>query len=145
MKELKKILKEEFKVQPSLSEFVSFIEKTTYYSGENNIGYRLYAILRYNYFLEYFAPSKDGVVLIDPETTMMQGDGQVYYGSDEIEFEEYQKAEDEVIYKNMLYWKANKLVTDTNKDPVWTLWGKSKTIADMGGRPITLNFWNFLK
>jgi hypothetical protein len=45
-----------------------------------------------------FIPCEDGKPLIDTETTMRQGDGQVYYGASDEEFEEYQQALDRVIY-----------------------------------------------
>lgn len=52
--------------------------------------------------VEMFLPCDDnGKVLKDPELTMCQGDGTVYYRADDEEFELYSKAEDKVIFRNV--------------------------------------------
>lgn len=46
-----------------------------------------------------FIPCLNGKPLKDPESTMKQGDGQVYYTASDEDFKEYQKAEQKVIFK----------------------------------------------
>lgn len=61
-----------------------------------------------------FVPCDDeGNVLEDPELTMRQGDGQVYYGASEEDFEQYQKAKDRVLFEGFEF-RDRKLIGASN-------------------------------
>lgn len=46
----------------------------------------------------FFPCNENGVKLQDPELTMKQGDGSVYYSATDEEFDEYDKAESQVFF-----------------------------------------------
>lgn len=92
-----------------------------------------------------FIPCKDGKPLEDPESTMMQGNGQVYYSASDEDFKEYEEAQAKVIFDgfemfidkkfpniislkhNGKYWDC----FDTTKPFEWVRHKKIKTIEDL--------------
>ncbi len=67
-------------------------------------------VIKYARFLKQpltlgmFVPcDEDGNVLEDPESTMKQGNGNVYYNAEPEDFEEYEKAEQRCLFKGFEY------------------------------------------
>lgn len=168
MKELIKILSEEFKVQPSLGEFVELLrtgrvtEAQKWESYKELSDKKWYLTAVYQDFLKqplqlgYFVRCKDGEVLSEPLTHRYQITFDEWEDSyDEKEVEEYQKAKESVIYDKFVI-KSNDIeenqIIFTNKycwDGTHSMLHDTEKwlyrISDMSGQPITKQFWiNFL-
>ena len=161
MNNFAKIIHKEFPVQPTLSKFVDWVEKTHF-----DMGFPELMIFDYNNLLKqplelkYLVPVKDGEVLSDPELTMRQGfNGQVYYDAEDSEFDDYEKAMESVLYEGFEYSKNRimKFYADGSRGSIKLGFYKNwpylvtkplyiiyNNISDLERQPITLNFWNQL-
>ena len=95
-------------------------------------------VLDYAFFLsqeiklEMFIPCKNGKPLSDPELTMMQGDGSVYYSASDEDFNDYQEAESKVLFKDTtVINRGSYFVVEYCEYPIWVTWNKTKTIEDL--------------
>jgi len=83
----------------SMTDFVLSREKKSF-------GRQYYYCLKYANFLKQpltlgmFVPCDlDGNVLNDPETTLSQGNGAVYYNAEQEDFEQYEQAKERVLFE----------------------------------------------
>ena len=101
----------------SMTDFVLQQDKEIEYYNDFDEKYHCFnRVLKYAKLLKtplnlgMFIPcDENGNILKDPELTMMQGDGSIYYGASDEDFDIYSQAEEKVIFEGF------ELVTDIYK------------------------------
>lgn len=142
----------------TLKPWVEFIEEIENYVHESRNYKRGCELMfeRKDFFKEtpklgdFIPTNKKGEVLEEPELTMRQGDGQVYYDAEEEDFIEYQQAQERVKFEGWRVFKGSAWVDISDGENYIQFWkdrkGKVSFIRHNvdGGRYKTINTYSDL-